>query len=191
MNISDYRTITYFDVETTSLDSDLGEIIQICILTEDREGNLEEWSTKIRPRLAPGTYQKSALRINNFKPKEWMDAPAFEDVADEIIERLRWGPIVAHNAQFDISFIESCLKRYTDWKPGGRTDFDERTYRLGYPVIDTIPLAYLMIPSERQSLVALREHLGLETDGSHEAVKDVQDCRTVFWHCISKILSAS
>lgn len=107
MNISDYRTITYFDVETTSLDSDLGEIIQICILTEDREGNLEEWSTKIRPRLAPGTYQKSALRINNFKPKEWMDAPAFEDVADEIIERLRWGPIVAHNAQFDISLLRA------------------------------------------------------------------------------------
>ena len=191
MNISDYRTITYFDVETTSLNPELGEIIQICIVTEDRDGNLKEWSTKIRPRLAPGTYQKSALRINNFVPKEWIDAPAFEDVADEIVERLRWGPIVAHNAQFDISFLNSCFKKYTNWKPGDRTDFDSKTYRLGYPVIDTIPLAYLMIPSERQSLVALREHLDIETEGSHEAVKDVYDCRTVFWHCISKILSAS
>ena len=84
MNISDYRTITYFDVETTSLNPELGEIIQICIVTEDRDGNLEEWSTKIRPRLAQGTYQKSALRINNFVPKEWIDAPKFEEVADEI-----------------------------------------------------------------------------------------------------------
>ena len=78
MNISDYRTITYFDVETTSLNPELGEIIQICIVTEDRDGNLEEWSTKIRPRLAQGTYQKSALRINNFVPKEWIDAQSLK-----------------------------------------------------------------------------------------------------------------
>ena len=104
-NITDYRTIAYFDVETTSLDATKGEIIQICIITEDREGNLDEWSTKIRPRLKPGTFQRSALKINNFKPKDYIDAPIFEDVADTIIEKLRWGPIVAHNAQFDISFI--------------------------------------------------------------------------------------
>ena len=68
-NIADYRTITYFDVETTSLDPTRGEIIQICIVTEDREGNLDEWSTKIRPRLQEGTYDRSALKINGFKVK--------------------------------------------------------------------------------------------------------------------------
>ena len=187
-NISDYRTITYFDVETTSLDPTTGEIIQICIVTEDRDGNLDEWSTKIRPRLKPGTYQKAALRINNFQPKEWIDAPIFEDVADTIVEKLRWGPIVAHNASFDVSFIESCLDRYTDWKPGLRMDPDERTFRLGYPVLDTVALAYLLIPTERQNMVALREHLGIETRGGHEAVKDVYDCRQVFWTCLGKIL---
>tara|TARA_R110001592_G_scaffold188358_2_gene433470 strand:+ start:8130 stop:8708 length:579 start_codon:yes stop_codon:yes gene_type:complete len=187
-NITDYRTITYFDVETTSLDASKGEIIQICIVTEDADGNLDEWSTKIRPRLKPGTYQREALKINNFKPKEYIDAPIFEDVADKIIEKLRWGPIVAHNAQFDISFIESNLDRYTDWKKGSRTDFDDRTYRLGYPVIDTVSLSYLLIDTERQNLMALREHLGIEKDGGHEAVKDVMDCRTVFWACLGKCL---
>lgn len=189
-NITDYRTIAYFDVETTSLDATKGEIIQICIITEDREGNLDEWSTKIRPRLKPGTFQRSALKINNFKPKDYIDAPIFEDVADTIIEKLRWGPIVAHNAQFDISFIESSLARYTDWKPGQRTDFGERTYRLGYPVIDTVALAYLLVPSERQNLMALRDHFKIDKDGGHEAIKDVQDCRTVFWHCLEKCLKA-
>jgi len=189
-NITDYRTITYFDVETTSLDPSKGEIIQICILTEDREGKLEEWSTKIRPRLQKGTYSREALRINNFDPKQYIDAPIFEDVADTIIDKLRWGPIVAHNSSFDISFIESNLARYTDWKPGSRTDPEQRTFRLGYPVIDTVSLAYLLIPSERQNLMALREHLNIETDGAHEAVKDVYDCRTVFWNCLSKCLEA-
>ena len=62
-NIADYRTISYFDVETTSLDPRKGEIIQICVVTEDREGNLEEWSTKIRPRLKEGTYDLSLIHI--------------------------------------------------------------------------------------------------------------------------------
>lgn len=188
-NITDYRTITYFDVETTSLDPTRGEIIQICIVTENNEGELKEWSTKIRPRLKPGTYDKSALKINNFKPLDYIDAPIFEDVADEIIEKLRWGPIVAHNAAFDVSFIESNLDRYTDWKRGNRTDYNGRTYRLGYPVIDTVALAYMLMPTDRQNLMALREHLDISTEGGHEAIKDVYDCRTVFWHCLEKCLN--
>ena len=187
-NITDYRTITYFDVETTSLDPTRGEIIQICIVTENGDGELKEWSTKIRPRLQPGTYDKSALKINNFQPRDYIGAPIFEDVADEIVEKLRWGPIVAHNAAFDVSFIESNLNRYTDWKRGNRTDYDDRTYRLGYPVIDTVALAYMLMPTERQNLMALRDHLNISTEGGHEAIKDVHDCRTVFWHCLEKCL---
>ena len=108
-NITDYRTITYFDVETTSLDPSKGEIIQICILTEDREGKLEEWSTKIRPRLQKGTYSREALRINNFDPKQYIDAPIFEDVADTIIDKLRWGPIVAKDIQAWVSCYRHCF----------------------------------------------------------------------------------
>ena len=189
-NITDYRTISYFDVETTSLDPTKGEIIQICVVTEDRDGNLKEWSTKIRPRLQEGTYDRSALKINNFRARDYIDAPIFEDVADTIVEKLRWGPIVAHNASFDISFVESNLERYTDWKRGNRTDYNEKTYRLGYPVIDTVALSYLLVPSERQNLMALREYLEIDTDGGHEAVKDVYDCRTVFWHCLEKCLTS-
>ena len=38
-NILNYRTLTFLDVETTHLDPEIGEIIQIAILTEDSEGN--------------------------------------------------------------------------------------------------------------------------------------------------------
>ena len=66
---------------------------------------------------------------------------------------------------------------------------NEKVFRLGYPVIDTVSLAWLAMPqSERQNLNALRECLEIETEGAHEAVKDVHDCRSVFWHCASKII---
>ena len=184
-NILDYRTITFFDVETTHLDPNWGEIIQIAIITEDRAGRLKEWSTKIKPKLRPGTYSERALEINGYNDKEWKSAPSFEDVADQIVSKLRWGPLVAHNAPFDIAFVESCLERYTDWKRGSRTDEVEKYFRLGYPVIDTVALSWMMLPTERQNLQTIREHLHISQDGAHEAVKDVHDCRKVFWHCAS------
>lgn len=189
-NILDYRTITFFDVETTHLDPSVGEIIQIAILTEDSSGNLKEWSTKIKPQLKLGTYSPKALEINGYNEAEWDDAPFFSDIAHLIVDKLRWGPLVAHNAPFDIAFVESCLERYSGWQRGSRTDFDTRTFRLGYPVIDTVALSYLMIPTERQNLNALREHLDITKVGAHEAVKDVYDCRSVFWHCASHCIEA-
>ena len=188
-NILDYRTITFFDVETTHLDPTRGEIIQIAILTEDKSGKLTEWSTKIKPQLKPGTYSKKALEINGYSEKEWKDAPEFWEVDSTIVEKLRWGPIVAHNAPFDVAFIENCLVQHgTGWLKGSRTDFNDKIFRLGYPVIDTVALAWLTMPTERQNLQVLREHLGISQDGAHEAVKDVYDCRSVFWHCVGKTL---
>lgn len=188
-NILDYRTITFFDVETTHLDPNIGEIIQIAVVTEDGSGKLKEWSTKIKPQLKLGTYSAKALEINGYEEKEWDNAPFFSDIAHIIVDKLRWGPLVAHNAGFDISFVENCLERYSGWQKGGRTDMNEKIFRLGYPVIDTVALSYLMIPTERQNLNSLREHLSITTDGAHEAVKDVHDCRAVFWHCVNHCLN--
>ena len=187
-NILDYKTIAYFDVETTHLDPTCGEIIQIAIVIEDRSGKLVEWSTKIRPYLKPRTYSKRALEINGYNEEAWADAPRFCDVADTIVEKLRWGPIVAHNAPFDVAFVESCLERYSNWEKGSRTDIDEQIFRLGYPVIDTVTLSWMILPTERQNLNTLREYLDISKDGAHEAVKDVYDCRAVFWHCAEKCL---
>lgn len=189
-NILDYRTITFFDVETTHLDPTIGEIIQIAILTEDSNGNLKEWSTKIKPQLRLGTYSPKALEINGYNETDWDDAPFFSDVAHLIVNKLQWGPLVAHNAGFDVAFVENCLERQTGWRKGGRTNFNERIFRLGYPVIDTVALSYLMIPTERQNLNSLREHLDITKDGAHEAIKDVYDCRSVFWHCASHCIKA-
>ena len=184
-NITNFRTITFFDTETTSLDPTKGEIIQVAILTEDGQGNLKEWSTKVKPKLRPGTYQQSALDINGYSEEDWSDAPTIEEVAEEIVSRLRWGPLVAHNANFDIRFLENVLTRDAGWTPGNTTDLENKTFRFGYPIIDTVSLAYLMIPTERQSLMTLREHFDISKEGGHEAVKDCHDTRTVFWYCVN------
>ena len=65
---------------------------------------------------------------------------------------------------------------------------DEQTFKVGYPIIDTCALAYLFLPTERQNLNELRQYFNISTDGAHEAVKDTEDCRTVFYNIIGEKL---
>ena len=188
-NILDYEKITFVDVETTHLDPRRGEIIQIAILTEDRKGNVETYETKIKPYLPHGSFSEKALEINGYNEKDWQDAPRFKDVAPEIVKRLSRGPIVAHNALFDITYIENALVRFSDWEKGNFTFFNDKIFRIGYPIIDTVALAYVGVPTQKQNLNALREHFEISQEGAHEALKDVKDCRQVFWHCVDRILN--
>ncbi len=48
---------------------------------------------------------------------------------------------------------------------------------------------FLISPSERQNLNALRETYEIPVTGAHEAQKDAEDCRTVFYEIISKAAS--
>ena len=133
-NILNYRTLTFLDVETTHLDPEIGEIIQIAILTEDSEGNLKEWSTKTKPQLKLGTYSAKALEINGYNEEEWKDAPSFSEVAETIAKKLRYGPLVAHNINFDISHLKASFKRrgWEEVKPGEKYGSGNKKFNPGY-----------------------------------------------------------
>ena len=64
----------------------------------------------------------------------------------------------------------------------------EKSYRFGYPLIDTCALAYIHLPTEKQNLNAIRDYLGIDTSRAHDAESDVEDCRQVFYHIINRTL---
>ena len=187
-NISSAREITFVDVETTHLDPSKSAILSISIIKDSSGGKTKTWSTKIKPKDIELQFASpEALRVCGFNPEKWEDAPAFEEVADKIVDLLTWGPIVGHNIQFDIQHIKSVLKRYgyqEELTGRGKTD---KSFRIGYPQIDTCGLAYLFLPTERQNLNALREHFNIDTERAHSADTDAEDCRTVFYNIIDSI----
>jgi DNA polymerase III epsilon subunit-like protein len=189
MNITNCKAITFLDVETTHLDPSKSAILQISIITDWTGGKTDTWSTKIRPRDLELEYASSeALDICNYSDKEWDDAPSFEDVAQTIVEKLMWGPIVAHNAQFDIKHLTSSFQR-RGWYEAKRNENiakGNKLFRFGYPVIDTCALAYLYLPTDRQNLNEVREFLDIDKSRAHDAVTDTEDCRTLFYHIINK-----
>ncbi len=71
--------------------------------------------------------------------------------------------LVAHNARFDIGFLDAALVRAT-----GR--------RLACPVLDTVPLARRLLAGRlrRFSLARLADHLGTTVEPCHRALPDAR-----------------
>ena len=100
-----------------------------------------------------------------------------------------WGPLVAHNIQFDIGHIKSVFKRYgyREANRNERVENNKKIYKIGYPLIDTCALAYLFLPTERQNLDTLREYFNLSTENAHEAETDTKDCRHIFYSILNHL----
>jgi len=186
-NFTTAKAVTFLDIETTHLDPKKSTVLEISFITDWEDGNTDTWTTKIKPKPIELEFaSKEALEICGYTDKEWEDAPSFEEVADIISSKLRFGPLVAHNIDFDISHLTAVFERYGYKRWSREAKEEDKTYSFGYPKIDTCALSYLYLPTDRQNLDTLREHFDISKEGSHTAAKDVEDCRTVFYNIISE-----
>lgn len=187
-NLTTAKAITFLDIETTHLDPAKSAILSISIITDWNSGSQDVYTTKIKPREIEMQFaSKEALEVCGYSEEEWSDAPSFEDVAETIVKKLKFGPLVAHNIQFDISHIKSNLLRrgWEEYQPGEKYGSGNKKISFGYPLIDTCALAYIFVPTERQNLNVLREHFNLTEEGAHTAQKDTEDCREIFYKIIN------
>jgi DNA polymerase III epsilon subunit-like protein len=186
-NLSTCRAVTFLDTETTHLDSKRSAILEITIITDWEGGKQDVWTTKIKPRPVELEFaDPEALRVCNYREEDWANAPTFEEVAPDIISRIKWGPLVGHNIQFDLSHIKSCLKRYgySEENRNSRASSEGKFFKIGYPAIDTCALAFIFLPTQRQNLNAVREHFNISQDRAHSSLTDTEDCRAVFYKIV-------
>ena len=96
------------DCETTGLHpSAHHRIVELAFITVDGEGRpIESWSTLLRPERDLGP-----TAIHGIRAREVAEAPSFEEVLGEILDRIAGRVIVAHNAGFDKAFLEHELAR--------------------------------------------------------------------------------
>ena len=96
------------DVETSSLRPKGGRIIEIGIVHLDPKGNVtHRWGTLVNP----GDGTAGRTDIHGIKAEWLVAAPMFEQIAGDIVERLRGRVLVAHNAPFDGEWLESEFNR--------------------------------------------------------------------------------
>ena len=96
------------DVETTGLAAGRGHrIVEIAIVRCRPDGSVEDfWHTLLDPQRDVGP-----SHIHGLTMLDVVGAPRFGDVAGHVAERLRDRVVVAHNAPFDMGFLQAEFDR--------------------------------------------------------------------------------
>jgi DNA polymerase III subunit epsilon len=96
------------DLETSALRPKDGRIIEVGLVHLDEGGSVtDRWETLVNP----GDGLAGRTDIHGIQAEWLAAAPRFEEVAGDIVERLRGRVVVAHNARFDTDWLESEFNR--------------------------------------------------------------------------------
>jgi DNA polymerase III subunit epsilon len=160
-------TYTVFDTETTGLDPSAGdEIIQIGA-TRIVAGKLrreEGFEQLVNPQRS---IPAAGIAIHGIEPAMVRDAPAIDQVLPAFHAWAHDTVLVAHNAAFDMRFLELQRERCG-------VAFEQ-------PVLDTLLLAAVAQPAQQShSLEAIAERLGVPVLGRHTALGDAMVTAEVF-----------
>lgn len=155
----DQAEFVVVDLETAGGRPAPDSIIEIGAYRMHGRHILESFQSLIRPGMLVPRF---ITRLTSISNEMLADAPLIKDVLPSFREFLGGAVMVAHNAQFDRSFL----------------DFEfRRLFGIGLqnPVLCTIRLARRLLPSiKRRRLDLLAEHFGLSTAGRHRALGDAR-----------------
>ncbi|MCM1568772.1 MAG: PolC-type DNA polymerase III [Roseburia sp.] len=153
-----------FDIETTGFSPVNNRIIEIGAVRVLDGEIVQRYSAFVNPRVPiPFEIQK----LTHIDDNMVMDAPGIEDVLPEFLKFCEGCVLVAHNANFDMSFIMENCRRL-----GYSTEF---TY------VDTVGIARVLLPNQaKHTLDAVCKTLGISLENHHRAVDDAQATAHMF-----------
>lgn len=155
------------DLETTGFNARGSDrIVELAVVHVDEFGRITgEWDTLVNPGRDLGP-----VHIHGIAAAEAMHAPRFAEVADELLRLLQGRSIVAHNAAFDVRFLESEFARSGYELPP-----------LAEACLCTMLLARDLLPGSGRTLADCCAAFDIEIDGAHRALSDA--------HATARLLS--
>lgn len=162
--------LVFVDVETTGLYPRRGDrVCEIALIRREPSGSTYEWSQLVDPQRP---ISRGAYAVNKISASLLKGAPRFVDLVPEINDVAHGAVWVAHNAPFDLGFLQSEYRR-------ARQTFVDR------PVIDTVHLArrHFRFPSNRLGELALQ--FGVAAPDAHRALGDCRTTLAVFESIVS------
>ncbi|KRE83151.1 DNA polymerase III [Paenibacillus sp. Soil766] len=169
----DMKQATYviFDVETTGLSVINNRIIELAGVKMQDGKEIDRFATFINPHEKIPYNIQQLTNINDDMVK---DAPDIEDELPKFVEFIGDCVLVAHNARFDMGFLQTNLKRM---------NLPEVTN----PVLDTLELARFLFPSmKNHRLNTLSDKFKVGLDNHHRAIDDSIALGYVLYHLINE-----
>lgn len=144
------------DLETTGGSAGNDRITEIAIIVHDGEKRLREFSTLINPERNIPSYITDITGISDDMVS---DAPRFYEVAKAVVEMTEGCIFVAHNVNFDYSFL--------------REEFKRLGYDFQRDKVCTVRTSRILIPGlPSYSLGKLCHNLGIQIHARHRAKGD-------------------
>ena len=159
------RDLCFFDIESTGLNVIKDRILQLAIIKLKADGSPEE---ELCLLINPGfPISEEAMGIHGITPKDLINKPTFEQVAQRIFDFIGDSDLAGYNChRFDVPMLMEEFARV-----GYEFNIDKRK------VIDVQRIFYKMEP--RTLKAALRFYCGKELEDAHDALNDVRATRDV------------
>lgn len=152
------------DIETTGSKFPGNRIIDLAIIRHNGKEVVSEWHSLLRPDVAIPPF---VIELTGISEEMVADAPLFQDVAVDVIAQLRDCTFVAHDVNFDYSFLRHELK--------------EVGYTLEMEKICTLKNSRKFLPGQASySLGRLCTALGIVVDQRHRAIGDARATASLF-----------
>ena len=153
-----------FDLETTGFSALVDRVIEIGAVKIKNNEIVDRFSTFVNPQIPISFRIENLTGIND---QMVMNSGTIEQILPDFIEFCKGCVMVAHNAEFDMSFIiNNAEKMGIEFAP---------TY------IDTVLLSQFLIPAlHNYKLDTLTKHLNVVLDNHHRAVDDAEATAHIF-----------
>jgi len=94
------------DVETSGLSVRRDRVLQVGVVVVDGDGEVvDRWASLVRPRRRI-LFRVGPKSLHGIDRRSLRRAPPLAAVVDELVGRLDGAVFVAHNARFDLAFLE-------------------------------------------------------------------------------------
>ena len=155
-----------FDLETTGAKAPPCRVTEIGAFRVSNGRITEQFHTLVNPQIPIPAFITSLTGISDDMVRE---APLFSEVVDDLLAFLGDSVLVAHNAQFDMRFINHEISRV----------YGE--YRLANPCLCTVQLSRKLLPDiENHKLKTVAEHYSISLVNHHRASDDAKATAEIF-----------
>jgi len=153
-----------FDIETTGLSPIKDKIIEIGALKIVAGKVVKEFSTFVNPKR-PIPYE--ITRLTKINDEMVLDSPTIEEVLPRFLEFIGKDVLVAHNANFDVRFLEQNC-RYQE-------------IYCQFVSVDTMALARTLLPAiSKHTLNSVTTALNISLENHHRAIDDARATASIF-----------
>ena len=165
-----YDDYVVFDIETTGLNKDIDNIIEIGALKYKNNILVGEFNYLINPKIK---LPDIITTITGIKDEDLVNENTIDIVLPKFIEFIEDFPLIAHNNEFDLGFINVNLNKLNMNKLNNKN-------------VDTLLLAKKYLPQMyNYKLETLKKYFKIN-QVSHRAVGDCYTANCVYQECKKK-----